>query len=269
MKIHYLLLAFCLGQLNAMSQTLNKVVSIEIKETGGANGACVVWHPIQKKYYAAMAGNKGFPMVVTDATGKILSETDTKTGADMRGMWYNPKTKNIYGNTYNMMGIVQLKINKTGLMGGSPETVSEFDQPDEQSFAVLDPIADAIMVLDDGVIKVQKKGKTDFEDLVQLKFEGFDDRDSFSDKYVNYSFAYTSQKDFVVVNMESHQLEFYDKKSGEKKLTVSIPDEVDLYEQFNFCYTNNLFFFFNKDSRIWTGYKLLNNAKAPKKKKQM
>ncbi|NJO24636.1 MAG: hypothetical protein HC867_00880 [Bacteroidia bacterium] len=43
--------------------TLKKTLELAIPRTGGANGAGVAWHPDEKKYYASMAGNAGFPLV--------------------------------------------------------------------------------------------------------------------------------------------------------------------------------------------------------------
>mgnify|MGYP006388747501 CR=1 FL=1 len=43
-------------------------------EMPGTRGASVTWHPVQKKYYTAMAGNGAYPMAVFDAKGKRLSD---------------------------------------------------------------------------------------------------------------------------------------------------------------------------------------------------
>jgi len=71
-------------QSNAQAvKTLKKIITLEITEEGGANGAAVAWHPIQKKYYTAMAGNSEFPMVVFDAKGKKVFEDGITTQYDV------------------------------------------------------------------------------------------------------------------------------------------------------------------------------------------
>ena len=70
----------------------------------GTRGGAVVWHPLQKKYYAAFAGNWKFPMAVFDISGKLLSNEDLTTFEDLRGMWYVPKLKKICGNGYSEIG---------------------------------------------------------------------------------------------------------------------------------------------------------------------
>ena len=80
-----LLLSF---QSNAQAvKTLKKVITLEITEEGGSNGAAVAWHPVQKKYYAAMSGNSEFPMGVFDAQGKKVFEDGITTQYDVGGLW--------------------------------------------------------------------------------------------------------------------------------------------------------------------------------------
>ena len=52
-----LMFVLSLNLLAQNTKDLKKVMELQIYGEGGANGACVAWHPAQKKYYAAMAGN--------------------------------------------------------------------------------------------------------------------------------------------------------------------------------------------------------------------
>jgi hypothetical protein len=106
-KILLLLAAFLLVGASANSQTiktLKKVLELKITEPGGANAASVAWHPVQKKYYAAQAGNADFPLGVFDVKGKMLSNSTQTTLFDIRGLWYNAKTKTLQANGYNDFG---------------------------------------------------------------------------------------------------------------------------------------------------------------------
>src|SRR5262245_4426823 len=75
--------------------TLKKVLELKMPKEGGANGASVAWHPVQKKYYAAMAGNTTYPLAVFDINGKRLSADDQTTMFDVRGLWYNSRSKKL------------------------------------------------------------------------------------------------------------------------------------------------------------------------------
>ena len=64
-----------------LKESLKKIMELKMPKTvddsmPGTRGASVVWHPVQKKYYAVFAGNAQFPMAVFDAAGKRISEDD-------------------------------------------------------------------------------------------------------------------------------------------------------------------------------------------------
>ncbi len=70
-------------------RTLKKTIELKMPKTAedtlcGKRGAAVVWHPLQKKYYAAFAGNAGFPLAVFDVAGKRLSGDKPKSENDLR-----------------------------------------------------------------------------------------------------------------------------------------------------------------------------------------
>ena len=88
------------------TQPLKQVIELKMPKTAddekpGKRGASIVWHPVQKKYYAVFAGNVDFPMGVFDEKGKRLSPDDQIAMLDTRGLWYDPSTKLISGNAYD------------------------------------------------------------------------------------------------------------------------------------------------------------------------
>src|SRR5438552_2828335 len=90
-------------------KTLTKTIELKMPKTAdddmpGTRGAAVVWHPLQKKYYASFAGNEGYPMAVFDITGKRLSGDEQTCLKDTRGLWYNPKLNKICGNGHSDIG---------------------------------------------------------------------------------------------------------------------------------------------------------------------
>src|SRR5258706_8069777 len=105
-KIFFTLLLMLPFLLNAqLVKTLKKTIELKMPgkvyvsvNTGndsmpGTRGAAVIWHPVQKKYYAAFAGNWDYPLAVFNSTGQILSGEELTTKEDLRGLWYNPKLK--------------------------------------------------------------------------------------------------------------------------------------------------------------------------------
>jgi hypothetical protein len=67
-KMIFALFLFLPFLMNAqLVKTLKKTIELQMPKTlddsmPGTRGAAVVWHPVQKKYYAAFAGNQGYPI---------------------------------------------------------------------------------------------------------------------------------------------------------------------------------------------------------------
>src|SRR5881394_2204758 len=84
--------------LQAQPKPLKEVLTLKMPLTvddnmPGTRGSNVVWHPVQKKYYAAFAGNMGYPLAFFDAKGNRLSDDSLRCLEDTRGLWYNPDKK--------------------------------------------------------------------------------------------------------------------------------------------------------------------------------
>src|SRR5262245_58419425 len=90
-------LAFFLSA-STQTVTLKKVMSLTMARTAdddmpGTRGASIAWHPLQKKYYAAMAGNIAYPLCIFDVKGQRISPDSQSCNMDVRGLWYNAVKK--------------------------------------------------------------------------------------------------------------------------------------------------------------------------------
>mgnify|MGYP003330496660 FL=1 len=133
MAIAAVLLVASLHAESQTPKTLKPTITLKIDRSGGANGASVAWHPVQKKYYAAQAGNETFPMEVFDEKGKMLSDNNLETMFDVRGFWYNPKTKTLQANGYDTYGWAEYKLNGKGIPTSVTKLDIEAGKPDPQS----------------------------------------------------------------------------------------------------------------------------------------
>lgn len=249
----------------AKNSVLKEVLKLEIVGEGGANGAAVAWHPIQKKYYAAMAGNISFPMGVYDIKGKRLSPDDLTTMFDVRGLWYNPATKSLQANGYNDDGWIQYTLNTKGFPSGVKDLFGGNNQPTEQSVGALNPLAkDVYFFNEDGNISVYGTKDATVKDEITLTLGvTADDDDGTSDnndviEYYNASTViYTGIKgaEIGLLNYEESQIELYNIASGNMTRTLTLPTGAPAYDNLNFSYTNGIYWLFDKDTRIWKGYK--------------
>ena len=139
-------------QSGAQNRTLKKVLELKMpKNTGddfcGTRGASVCWNPVTKKYYAAFAGNTGFPLAVFDLKGKRLSNDDLTTKEDNRGLWYDPATKKICGNGYNETGWFSYTLDKNGIPTDATIDHEGMNQPEGNSVGTFNPLKKEVIFL--------------------------------------------------------------------------------------------------------------------------
>jgi hypothetical protein len=279
MKITLLAL-FLYANLNSFAQTKSiakKVMDLKMptkEESGefpGTRGASVVWHPKEKKYYAAMSGNIKYPLAVFDAKGKRLSKNDLTCQVDVRGLWYNKYTNNIEGNTYNKGGWFKYVLNKMGMASETAPIVEGMHQPDDQSVGAFDWINKLVLFLDKSfVINYYNNGKE--EDNGE---EGFDmriihwgqtaEQGAAADEDIMKSpegynltsllFTGIKGKELGFLNITKKQIELYDNNSGFITHIITLPQTATVEASFSFAYTNGMYWLFNIDKRTWEGYK--------------
>lgn len=267
-------LLFVLAGLPALAQTEKKikaVMKISITEEGGANGATVVWHPVLKRYYCPMAGNVSFPFQVFDAKGKLISPKDQTTMFDVRGMWYNPKTKKIFTNGYNDFGWGEYVLNAKGFPTDVKVIYEGLNQPNDHSVAAYDAVNNKIYFYSEGVVygydpatgeatdelitlEVNATAESEVSDTLSMAdyFAGEESHD-----YNTTTVIYTGIKgqEFGLLNTLNNSIDLFDKATGKLKAKLLLPDGAPVNDMFNFAYTNGMYWLFNKETRIWTGYK--------------
>jgi hypothetical protein len=258
-----LLLSF---QSNAQAaKTLKKVITLEITEDGGSNGAAVAWHPVQKKYYAAMAGNTEYPMVVFDAKGKKVFEDGITTQYDVRGLWYNPFAKALQANGYGDFGWGQYALFEDGKPGDITTFHEGQQQPDAQSVGAYDPAKNLLYFLDeDGNLEQYSVKDTAFIKTIELHLgkkktdkETIFENEDVIEEYNSAAIIFTGIKggEIGLLNIENQEVELYSAASGYLASKLKLPEGIATYNMFNFSYCNGIYWFFNKELRTWTGCK--------------
>jgi len=218
-------------------------LSLKLNSTGGTNGCSVAWNPINKMYYAIIAGNIDYPIDIFDETGKWISKQ--VSGVDVRGIWFNPKTKKLEGKS-NEGELFSWSIDSDGGLD-EPQLVKESIGIDGQF--VVSFSKGFYFYHEEGVIKkVSAKGAIDY---IQLA------RPSEEDDYNTYGMGYTEVKNYEIVlfNRATSSLEFYNLK-GDLTATVALPGYIPDMVRFRFSFANNMAWLFDTDERVWNGYKV-------------
>jgi hypothetical protein len=262
-----LLLIAVLSQAQS-TRSLKSSLQLQMPEGEGSNGAGVVWHPGQKKYYAAFAGNISYPLAVFDATGKRLSDDDLTAGFDARGMWYDAAKKTVCGNAYSDGGLYKLALNTNGIPYSSDNFVKEALQPDENAVGFIVPPLEAVCFLTGQELLIYKVDEAKTEETIRLyvgkkdksevKEEGNEfDLYTMPDNYNAVSAVFTekTKAEFGLLNFTEKQIELYDAQSGLMTQILKLPNEVPVPERFNFAFANGIYWLFDKENRKWVGYK--------------
>lgn len=262
-------LALFLISINVIAQVtakpLNKVMTLSMPGETGSNGASVAWHPILKKYYASFAGNASYPLAVFDVKGNRISPDELETMFDVRGLWYNTGSKKIEANGFKDFGWISYKLNAKGIPEDIVQLQEGLVQPDEHSVGVFDALKKRICFLHEGIISSYSLKGEPTADEIEIKRitetpempEGeLEDESETADMYNSTALCYTgiTNAEFGILNYGKMQIELYNRKGILTKAFV-LPEDVAVYVNFNFAYANGIWWLFDKEQRIWLGYK--------------
>lgn len=261
--------ALLLVSINVIAQVtakpVKKIITLAMPGETGNNGASVVWHPVLKKYYASFAGNATFPFAVFDPAGKLLSPESLETMFDVRGLWYNTVSKKIEANGYDDFGWISYKLNAKGIPEDIVQLQEGLVQPGAHSVGVFDALKKRVCFLDNGIISSYSLKGEKAEDEIEIKHiteapempEGELEADSETeDKYNSTALCYTgiANAEFGILNYDKMQIELYNRK-GILTKAFKLPEDVQVYVDFNFAYANGIWWLFDKDERKWFGFK--------------
>jgi hypothetical protein len=251
------------------AKLLKKTVTLGMPRTvddsmPGTRGASVVWHPLQKKYYAAMAGNAQYPLGVFDMSGKLLSPGSLNCDADVRGLWYNALKKQVQGNSYSDYGWFAYTLNTKGIPGEATIFIEGKNQPDDQSAGAFSLAKQQVLFLNSGEIFFYNiKGEALDQSLTirwgRTKNDGPGEEEEAAtpDDYNNSTVVFTGLKgaELGFLNITEMQIELYNMANGFLTKKLKLPEEAPMNSSFNFAYTNGMYWLFDIESRTWTGYK--------------
>jgi hypothetical protein len=240
----------------AQNRSLKKVISFVMPEEGGSNGASVVYHPVLKKYYAAMAGNASYPFAVFDVKGKLI--TSIEAGFDVRGMWYNSKTKTIQANGYNDFGWTNFILDVKGKPTGNKIFVEGLMQPNDQSVGLFNDKLQKMYFLNDmAIIEYDLKGNEVKTFQLFPNIVATDSAETGLPEYYNRTPIFTGiiKSEIGLLNNTGKTIELYNLATGKPSFKWQLPADIPDNAQFNIAYTNSIVWLFNKETRTWLGYK--------------
>jgi hypothetical protein len=267
-----LIFLFATTAITAQVKELKKVSSLQMARTvdddmPGTRGAAVAWHPIQKKYFASMAGNQQYPLGIFDESGKRLSADEQNCLQDVRGLWFNPTKKAIQGNCFGEGGWFIYKLDEEGIVYKAEVIVEGMNQPTDQSVGSYHSGLNKVIFIDiDSVFFYNSatgvKEKSIFLHLGQKKKATTANSDAapvenMPDNYNSSTIICTGIKgsELGLLNIDKKQIELYNIADGYMTTILGLPEETAVESSFNFAYCNNIYWLFNIEKRTWLGFK--------------
>jgi outer membrane lipoprotein-sorting protein len=246
------LLFFCYLSFSQPKETAVKDISYTFSQTGGTNGCAVAWSPDKQIYITVIAGNISFPMEGFNSSGKNVFESET--GFDWRGLWYNPSSKKFEGNGAGDYGWATFDLDASKKPNPSIVEVKEQNQPDFQSVGAYDYDKKMVVFYDgeNGQLKLYSRKKPSKTSTIKLNFGNIT-----SENINNTTVGYTGKKnyEFVLLDYYNSKLIFFNRK-GNLTATTILPADAPMNYSFAFSFTNDRAFLYDKEFRVWRGYKV-------------
>lgn len=251
-------IAFILLSLLIVSQAIIAVkaykakadITLRYTSEGGTNASAVVWNPDKKLYYAVFAGNEDYPLEVFNADGDYFANNNA--GIDVRGLWYNKKTKYLEGNSAGSIGLFSMNIDREGV----PFDVNNFHkgqyQPDYQSVGTFNPQRKVIYYYYQGKIFVYKH-KISKKKPKEIKLKNCP-ADFENINATSMIFTGRRGEEFGILDYQLKKVYLFNRK-GEYTAYIKLPDSAITDDYFRFSFANNRIWLYDSESRSWTAYK--------------
>ena len=250
-----LIFALLLGTLYTQAQTIDypkASLTLNISQSSGTNGSGITFDAKKGLYYVVIAGNSVFPMEVFSMNGTNVFKTEA--GNDMRGIWWNKKSKSIEGNCYADGGIVGMKLDESGYpsLGNTSIFGGGSHQPRSNVCGVFDGKKN-IYYWNGEQVFVYSRKTGDQTSTINVKLT--------SDKMrnVNYtSMIYTGKKKMEIglLDYVNKKVYLFNKKDGSLTATINLPESATTHESFRFGFANKYVFIYGTGDRSWVGYRI-------------
>lgn len=262
MKKSFLNISLALLLINISFSSISQIIynpeaslTLSITQEKGTNGTAVVYNPIKEIYYTFIAGNKSYPLETFNTEGVNLQRREAQF--DIRGAWWNTKTKTIEFNCYSDGGINGYKLNDNGIPTMESTTIFEGDihQPHSNSVGCYDTKKKIIHYFYDGEVYrySRKNGELISQNKVDFSYIPLSSIN-------NTTMFYTGKKkmEFGFLDYINRKIYLVDKKTMKVTEEINLPDDTIVSNMFRLSYANNQVFLFDIETRTWTGYQIFN-----------
>ena len=235
-------------QISEECQELKLYKNLVLKSQSGNNGVALGYYPRKQLYYATYGGNENYPIEVFTRKGKFLHAE--VVGFDARGLWYNPKSKRMEGNSFEYQGLYSFSPDRDGRPGLRHN--QSFGQPNSQAAGSYDPKKNLVIFYDQQNNNVIFYNHDSGKETRRLPLQ------SQRARFYNPRLVFTGKKgqELALLAPEERLIITFDQKTGRESQVYCFNDmSLEIESFFNFDYSDGIFWIFNRERKIWAGYK--------------
>ncbi len=213
----------------------------------------VAFNPIFNLYYSNNAGGND-PDEYFDINGNLLgSSIDT----DWRGMWYNPNTGKIEGNTWNNYFVVD-NLTTQGYFGGTIQNPFNTTPPDPQAIGAFDPQNNRILYYKSG--SLYGESRVNGVDAPTIVLTGIPNFTSISSPTLIYTGCVGME--VGLYNYSTKQILFFNKTTGAYAASIALPSNAPStsYNGGQFSFANNIVWIYNNSINKWIGFDIFTSS---------
>ena len=266
--------ALCLtliySQLHAQTvRPLRKVSELKMPSGNGDNGGTVAMNLKNRYYYATIAGNKTYSMAFFNGAAEMVSPPDLALMADIRGLWYSPVTKTFHANGYGTTGWITYVMDEAGIPYDLKTQFPGQRQPFPQSTGAYNQRENVVYFLKGSAIVVYDAATgNEVPEKMKVLKAGYSAKkpvpadwkvDTFQvlPDYNSTTVIFTGQAnaEFGLLNVKTKEVELYSSVAGLITQRLQLPPEAPVKDKLNFAFANNIYWFYDKGTRSWLGYR--------------
>jgi hypothetical protein len=217
------------------------------------NQAGVAYNPDKNLYYTVRAGSSSYTLFTYDETGTQVAANTANF--DFRGLWWNPNTSSLEGNSYAAQGYrrVDLDANGYALSTGTNDPASN-DQPNSQSQADYDYDLDEVIYYYNGSIYRTSRTTGSFIGSA-IPVTGLP-ANTLNSTFVGYTGVPGGE--VLIYDYVNKAVYFVDKTTGVYSHTVQLPTSAPGQSSYNTSYANGHIWI--SDGNLWHSYKILESG---------
>ncbi|MDX1652271.1 MAG: T9SS type A sorting domain-containing protein [Brumimicrobium sp.] len=260
MKKTFTLLALCMvGHtfLNAQCNFLPEAVATGDTLrglSGDVYKTALAYHPGFQYYYSNNAGG-GTASEVFDLNGNVVF---TSYPTDWRGLWYNPNTGNIEGNSWSNNIIVD-SLQANGDFMGNTAIIGSILPPEPQASAVYDSVLNRLYYYYSG--KIYSFDRTNLAAIDTVDLNGLPE----IPQLTNVTLIYTgcTGAEIGIFHNANKEIHLFNRLNGAWSNTISFPANATTPTLYNthFAYTNGLVWTYSDfPQKMWVAYNIYDHT---------